>query len=137
MVLGLAVKDESQGITTHTQASSDKESSEEKYNALEEIPIDIEAEQSLRRKCDLRVIPPTCVLFLLSFLDRVNIGNARIQGLEKDLNMKGNNFNVALLIIFIPFVLFEVPSNLVMRKVRPSIWLSILLFGCGRSLQPL
>ncbi|KAF2168123.1 hypothetical protein M409DRAFT_65638 [Zasmidium cellare ATCC 36951] len=96
-----------------------------------QLEYDPEIEKRVIRKCDLRVVPPTLVLFALSFLDRVNIGNARIQGLTKDLNMVGTDYNVALLILFVPFILFEIPSNLIMKKMKPSTWLSVLLFGCG------
>ena len=95
--------------------------------------IDPAIERRVLRKCDLRVISSTTVLFLLSFLDRINIGNARIQGLEKDLHMRGHDFNVALLIIFPAFILFEIPSNLILKRVAPSAWLSFLLFACGSS----
>lgn len=64
----------------------------------------------------------------------MNIGNARIQGLTKDLDMVGTDYNVALLILFVPFILFEIPSNLIMKKMKPSTWLSVLLFGCGMSI---
>ena len=63
-----------------------------------EPTIDPVLEKKLIRKCDLHVIPVLFVPFLLSFLDRTNIGNARIQGLERDLNIDpaGNKFNIAL-----------------------------------------
>ena len=64
-------------------------------------PIDAAAERRLRLKCDLHVLPMLCIMYLLSFLDRVNIGNARIEGLEKELNMKGTNYNVALFVFFV------------------------------------
>lgn len=52
------------------------------------------------------------ILFLLAFLDRINIGNAWLRGLEADLNMAGHDYNIDLLIFFIPCVLLEVPSIL-------------------------
>lgn len=88
-------------------------------------------EEKLMRKCDIHVVLPVTVLFVLSFLDRINIGNARIQGLEKDLHMKGNDYNVALLVFFIPYILLEVPSNYLIRKVAPSTWLSGLMVCWG------
>lgn len=100
--------------------------------AANDVYIDPAIEKRVIRKCDLRVIPPTLILFMLSFLDRVNIGNAAIQGLPEDLALVGHQFNVALLILFIPFILLEIPSNLVMKKLNPSTWLSVLLFGCGK-----
>ncbi|KAF3004938.1 hypothetical protein E8E13_007385 [Curvularia kusanoi] len=93
--------------------------------------IDAIAEKKLLRKCDLYVLPPLFVLFLLAFLDRTNIGNARIQGLEADLQMRNNDYNIALFIFFIPYILFEVPSNLVLKKLAPSTWLSLIMILWG------
>jgi hypothetical protein len=66
-------------------------------------------------------------------LSRINIGNARLQGLEKDLHMdrEGPKFNIALFMFFIPYILLEVPSNLVLKRMRPSIWLSSIMLGWG------
>lgn len=44
-------------------------------------------------KVDRWLIPWLCLLYLLSFLDRTNIGNARLAGLEEDLNMSGHDYN--------------------------------------------
>ncbi|KAF2466497.1 MFS general substrate transporter [Lindgomyces ingoldianus] len=93
--------------------------------------IDAEAEKKLLRKCDLYVLPPLFVLFLLAFLDRTNIGNARIQGLTEDLNMHGSDYNIALFVFFIPYILFEVPSNLIIKKLAPSTWLSLIMVLWG------
>ncbi|KAL1305047.1 hypothetical protein AAFC00_001988 [Neodothiora populina] len=79
-------------------------------------------------KLDLRVLPPIFLLWFLSFIDRVNIGMARLGGLEKDLNMKGNDFNVALCIFFAPFILFEIPFNMILKKIKPSVWLPVQNF---------
>jgi MFS family permease len=93
--------------------------------------VDAAAEQRLVTKCDLHIIPVLFVLYALSFLDRINIGNAKIQGLTKELKMSGSQYNVALLIFFIPYILLEVPSNLILRKLAPSTWLSVLIFFWG------
>ena len=94
-------------------------------------PIDRVAEKRLLRKCDLHVVPVIAILYMLAFIDRINIGNARIQGLEKDLRMKGDNYNIALFVFFIPYILFEVPSNLIIRKISPSTWLSSIMICWG------
>ena len=94
-------------------------------------PLDPAAEKRLVRKCDLYVIPVLSLLYTLAFVDRINIGNARLQGLEKDLKMKGQDYNVALFIFFVPYILFEVPSNLVIRKIAPSTWLSSIMILWG------
>lgn len=57
-------------------------------------PIDPVAEKKLLRKIDLNLIPILWLLFLCAFIDRINIGNARIQGMEADLGMKGSDYNM-------------------------------------------
>ena len=64
--------------------------------------IDPIAEKKLLWKVDCYVVPPLLILFLLSFLDRVNIGNAKIQGMTEELHLVGQDFNIALFIFFIP-----------------------------------
>ena len=92
---------------------------------------DKERARKLTQKCDLHLLPPLFLIWFFPFIDRINIGNARIQGLEKDLHLTGNQFNVALVVFFIPFILFEAPSNLGMKRISPGLWLSgqTLLLG--------
>ncbi|KIK70108.1 hypothetical protein GYMLUDRAFT_187714 [Collybiopsis luxurians FD-317 M1] len=82
-----------------------------------------EEERKLWRKIDLRLMPILCIMYLMSFMDRGNIGNARLQGLESQLNLQGNQYNIALTMYFIPYCIFECPANLVLKKFRPKIWL--------------
>lgn len=74
------------------------------------------------------------------FTDRVNIANAKIFDLQKDLGMtKPSQFNTAIVIFFVPYVLFEIPSNILLKKFKPSTWLSLnmFLFGLTTMLQGL
>lgn len=62
------------------------------YAAYDEDFSDID-EKKVLRKMDVRLIPMLAILYLLSFLDRGNIGNAKIEGLDVDLNLKGQQYN--------------------------------------------
>lgn len=117
-------------------SSSSKESMLEDKLVQGSTPIDEASEKQLLWKCDLHVVPIISLLYVLSFLDRINIGNARIQGLEKDLNMSGQDYNIALMVFFVPYILFEVPSNILIRKMAPSTWLSLLMVCWGMAAQP-
>ncbi|KAF0401857.1 MFS general substrate transporter [Gigaspora margarita] len=88
-------------------------------------------EKRLLKKIDLRIIPLVTILYTLSFLDRVNIGNAKLAHLERDLGLTGDEYNWALGIFFLGYVLFEVPSNIALIKIKPSIWISTLMVGWG------
>jgi MFS family permease len=61
----------------------------------------------------------------------INIGNARIQGLEADLGMAGSDYNIALFTFFMTYILFEVPCNILLKRTRPSVILSCIVGGCG------
>lgn len=88
-------------------------------------------EKKILRKMDLRLIPMLALLYLLSFLDRGNIGNAKIEGLAEDLNMTGGQYNWTLTVFFFTYAAFEVPSNLLLKKLRPSVWLPSIMVAWG------
>ncbi|KIW11224.1 hypothetical protein PV08_10524 [Exophiala spinifera] len=83
------------------------------------------------RKIDVRLVPVMALLYVVSQVDRANLGNAKIEGLDKDLGLTGNQYNIASTIFFVPYIIFEVPSNVVLKKVRPSIWLAFLVIAWG------
>ncbi|KAE8331862.1 putative MFS transporter [Aspergillus sergii] len=89
-------------------------------------------ERKLMAKIDWHIMPCLCVMYLLAFLDRVNISNAAVLGLQEDLNIvDGTNYNTALTIFFVPYVIFEIPSNILLKKLRPHVWLTGCMFLFG------
>ncbi|KAL9068018.1 MAG: hypothetical protein Q9161_006463 [Pseudevernia consocians] len=102
-------------------------------SAVEQSAIihDNDRVRKLTRKCDLHHIPPLFRIWFFPLIDRINIGIARIQGLEKDLQMTGNQLNVALVVFFIPLILLDAASNLGMKRISPRLWLGgqTLLLG--------
>ncbi|KAI9065355.1 MFS general substrate transporter [Trametes sanguinea] len=88
-------------------------------------------------KIDLRVVPVISILYLLAFLDRINVSNAVLFNLKQDLNLTGDQFNIALVIFFIPYILFEIPSNMLLKRFKPHIWLPLcmVVFGLITILQ--
>jgi len=95
------------------------------------LGFDPKSTKRLLRKIDLHLIPFLALLYLLSFLDRTNIGNARLAGLERDLGMTGLQYNNALAVFFPFYVLAEVPSNLMMKATRPSLWIPFIMLCWG------
>ncbi|KAG8737472.1 hypothetical protein FRC10_008156 [Ceratobasidium sp. 414] len=63
----------------------------------------------------------------MSFLDRSNIGNARLDGLENDLGLRGLQFNNALAIFYPFYIIAEVPSNIMLKRTRPSLWFAFII----------
>ncbi|KAL4954215.1 major facilitator superfamily domain-containing protein [Aspergillus filifer] len=81
----------------------------------------------LMRKVDLHLLPLLVVMYLLNFLDRNNLSQARLGTLEEDLGMQGTDFNLATSILFVGYLLMQLPSNLLLTRVRPSWFLGIAM----------
>jgi undecaprenyl pyrophosphate phosphatase UppP len=67
------------------------------------------------------------LFYFLSFFDRTNIGNVRLSGLIKDLNLSGYEYRIALIILYIPYILTGIQFNLLMKKLVPNFWLPALV----------
>ncbi|KAH8831300.1 major facilitator superfamily domain-containing protein [Flagelloscypha sp. PMI_526] len=90
-----------------------------------------EEERKLVWKLDWRLLPVVTVLYLANFIDRTNVGNAKVAGLEKDLGLKGVQYNLGLSIFYILYSFSEVPSNLILKKVGADRWIPSLVLGFG------
>ncbi|EIN10930.1 MFS general substrate transporter [Punctularia strigosozonata HHB-11173 SS5] len=80
-------------------------------------------EKRMVRKIDLHMFTCVCILYLLNYLDRQNIGNAKVAGMQDDLKLSSSDYSVALLVFFPAYLLGEIPSNLILTRVKPSIYL--------------
>ncbi|KAF2865259.1 major facilitator superfamily domain-containing protein [Massariosphaeria phaeospora] len=88
-------------------------------------------EKSLKRKLDSR-----CSLFVLiyimNYLDRNNIAAARLGGLQKDLGIDYNQYATCLSILYVGYILMQVPSNIIINRIsRPSIYISVAMLLWG------
>ncbi|KAF1811656.1 MFS general substrate transporter [Eremomyces bilateralis CBS 781.70] len=84
------------------------------------------------RKVDIRVIPILGALYSISGIDRTNLANARVAGMDVDLGFnQGDRYSIALLVFFITYFIFEIPSNIILRKLPAHRYLSFLAFAWG------
>lgn len=88
-------------------------------------------DKKLLRKLDWHLVPTMTLLYLLSFLDRVNIGQAKLDGLTVTLNLSSAQYNTCLSIFFVTYVIFEIPSNLILKRLRPSRWIPMIMVTWG------
>ncbi|KAF8860412.1 MFS general substrate transporter [Acephala macrosclerotiorum] len=91
---------------------------------------DPDLERRITWKCDLKLLPPLMILFVVTYIDRTNIANAKIEGMTTELKMKNNDYNMSLWILNIPYICLALPSNMLMKKgfVRPAVYLSGQMF---------
>ncbi|KAK8010177.1 MFS general substrate transporter [Apiospora arundinis] len=90
-----------------------------------------EEEAKLVRKIDVHILPIIIVMYLCCFMDRINIGNARLYGLEEDLSMHGHEYPLAVSCLFITYVLGITPASLLVKKIKPRRFIPILAIGWG------
>ncbi|EKD20894.1 uncharacterized protein L3040_005834 [Drepanopeziza brunnea f. sp. 'multigermtubi'] len=83
--------------------------------------------KKLLRKIDVRLLPFLILMYLLNFLDRSNLAQARLGSLEADLGMNGTDFNLATSILFVGYLTMQLPSNLLLTRVRPSVYLGTVM----------
>ncbi|KAB5576299.1 major facilitator superfamily domain-containing protein [Coniochaeta sp. 2T2.1] len=126
-----------------TLSDSERGSPKEKtVFSFTELPADLDAglsdaqkaevERKLVWKLDLILIPWLCLLYLVCFLDRTNIGNAKIAHLTTDIPMDTHHYNLTLTIFFIAYAVFEALANIMLKRFRPSVFLPItmIFWGC-------
>ncbi|KAI0601773.1 major facilitator superfamily domain-containing protein [Biscogniauxia sp. FL1348] len=92
--------------------------------------VDIDARRTTR-KIDWRLVPLLQLLYALTFLDRVNVGNARLWHLERDLGMTGFDYNIVVLVFYIPYIVLEIPSLYIFNRVEPRKFLGTIIMGWG------
>lgn len=80
----------------------------------------------LRLKIDFNLIPACALLYLLCFLDRGNIGNAKIAGMTKELGMSAHDYSVVLVVFFATYCTVEAPANMLLKKMSPKIFLPLI-----------
>ncbi|RAL01117.1 MFS general substrate transporter [Aspergillus ibericus CBS 121593] len=84
----------------------------------------LQREKKLVRKIDIRLLIMMLVMYILNYLDRNNIAAAKLAGLQKDLNLTGDEYQVCVSILFVGYLLMQVPSNMILNKLgKPSIYL--------------
>jgi D-galactonate transporter len=87
-------------------------------------------EAATYRKITWRLMPYLFLCYILAYVDRVNVGFAKLQ-MQQDLGMSDAAFGAGAGIFFIGYFFFEVPANLAMRKVGARLWLGPIMMAWG------
>lgn len=127
--------------------SEDQHEEAEQSVQLPEQHAKLESQTVFR--LDILLVPMMCAIYLLAFLDRANIGNARIAGLQEDLGLTDRQYqtgtsprhnvshhrltdiSTAITVTYVPYILAELPSNLIFKRVGAKIMLPTMCFCWG------
>ncbi|CAG7920758.1 unnamed protein product [Penicillium olsonii] len=85
------------------------------------------AERSLKRKLDLRLLCCVWVIFIMNYLDRNNISAAKVAGIATSLHMSSTQYATSVAILFAGYVLMQLPSNIFLSQLRPSVYLPTVM----------
>ncbi|KAF1808860.1 MFS general substrate transporter [Eremomyces bilateralis CBS 781.70] len=101
----------------------------------EEVEISEAEKQATRRvirKIDMRLLPVLAVIYAFALIDRINLPTARIAGMDEDLELsEGDRYSIVTMMFFIPYVIFQFPANIIIRKLGAASWLSSLVIAWG------
>jgi MFS family permease len=90
-----------------------------------------ENERALLWKLDLRILPMLAIMYLFNALDKGNLGNAKTDHMDTDLGFVGNQYNIMLVVFYIPYVIFAPPIAMLGKKYGPHRTLPVLMFCFG------
>ena len=97
--------------------------------------LSADEEKKLLRRIDWRLLPLLSLIYMVKTVDAANLSNARImdtgtpQNVMTELNMTSNMYNLVTTAYYIPYILAETPSNLLVKKFRPSVWQSRIMIS--------
>ncbi|PSN70592.1 pantothenate transporter liz1 [Corynespora cassiicola Philippines] len=97
------------------------------WDSLDKSP----EERAFIAKIDFWILTYACISYFVKYLDQTNISNAYVSGMKEDLNLSGNDLNYLTTYWNIGYILGQIPSQLIMLKIRPSIWLPTLELAWG------
>lgn len=86
-------------------------------------------ERRLLRKLDWSILTIGCLGFFMKYLDQGNLANAYVSGMQEDLAMYGNEYTYAQTAYTCAYAVMQVPSTLIVQKIRPSVWLVFMEVG--------
>ncbi|KAK9782642.1 putative Vitamin H transporter 1/biotin symporter vht1 [Seiridium cardinale] len=103
----------------------------------EPIEYDVDQIEKVYRKLDLRIIPAFWILYFLCSAIRSNIGLAQTMNtssghnLMQVLHLDSKDVSTALALFYVSYVIFDMPSNLILSKLGPRVWMARIVFAVG------
>lgn len=93
----------------------------------------IQEQKKIYRRIDLRLVVTLGCMYMISLLDRTNLGAASVAGMQKELKMNSinNAYTIVSLVFFFPYAICQPPATVAIRKIGPRLFLAFIVFGWG------
>lgn len=127
---GYAKAEEDHVEAAHVENDHDRKRAESYYHNFAPIaelnlPDWRQTEKRLVRVLDMTLLPTLWILYLNNYLDRTNIAQARLNTINEDLGLTGDDYNTAVAVLTVGYMLAQLPSNMLLTRVRPGIYLPV------------
>lgn len=93
--------------------------------------IDVRSERAYVRKLDFVLLPFLSLMYFFNSVDRSNLGNAKTDGMDKDLHFIGEEYSLLILLFYVPFGLCDLPLNMLTNKFSGRVMLPTLMVSWG------
>lgn len=118
--------------TAHVEKLNDGDTTDATPQGNFTYGINAAHQKRVIRKIDLRLLPILGLMYSISLVDRTNLGLALVAGMQEDLELAvGNRYTIIVMVFFVAYILFEIPSNLILPKAGPANWLAFLGVSFG------
>ncbi|RDW68872.1 uncharacterized protein DSM5745_08632 [Aspergillus mulundensis] len=119
----------------HDEREADTMTMGKKNGSIIEAQVDLEfraCEKRIVRKLDMTLVPMIFILYLFNYLDRNNIAQAKLDTFMEDLGLGGSDYSTAVSIVNVGYILMQLPSNMILTKVRPSLYIPfwVCIWSC-------
>jgi MFS family permease len=128
--LNEAVRDEYVGDWSLVKMNEKDESVAASQPRFADSPLTSSLASPTLRKVAWRIVPFICLLYVLNILDRANVGFARL-AMQDDLGLTKAAFDLGYGMFYVGYILFEVPSNLLMRRFGARVWIARIMITWG------
>ena len=101
------------------------------------VTLNADEERRLLRRIDWHLLPLLAVMYMVKTIDAANVSNARImdkgtpRNIMTELGISANGYNLVTTAYYVPYILAETPSNLLLKKVSPSVWQARIMISWG------
>ncbi|PKY01152.1 permease of the major facilitator superfamily [Aspergillus campestris IBT 28561] len=117
---------------TEAMGEAAKMTHEEVTQLAQLTPEEKAIEKRLRRRIDCIVMPLVILVYLMNYIDRNNYAAAKVQGIKGDLGLDDAEYQTGLSILFVAYILMQVPSNLLLNYMgKPSLYLGFFTTAWG------
>ncbi|KAF0328556.1 vitamin H transporter [Colletotrichum asianum] len=103
----------------------------ERYDLIRnKTPEELKAlDKAVRKRLDWKFLPMVCAMLMMNYLDRINVSNTRLAGMQDDLHMSDTMWSAGISLFYVGYIISQVPANVIITKGKPRILLPCCMLG--------